>query len=460
VKDLSEERYYNLSYSHDKIDELLKKVDLGEILTKDQYRQLIKEIGLDNISVFDLNYYNLKNIPTIPVRVSELFNDSNYDTIPNVTRQIEELYQLLEDEVTRIDGKIGQMNILDIQEVLADLEEVDIRIMELNEQIDISNNAIFSVERIVDSINKRTADLILDMHNISSTQEDELLKITRVQSILNIHSEDIHNLLFLIESLQDKFNNKSEEIKVLEEKINTFKYFDDSFNTAVNELKTGLDTLDVYYDKVHADIQILNKNIADYNKQSMDRFDALNIRFDDLDARFESLEEEALNLISDSVHELVEKVADLEENTYVNIQNTLLRYEGELENLEDSIDAMQEQTSDIVDNRLSVVNTKISALDLAIKDNTYSIQNHYTEQEKQMQALQEEMQDKIPTKLSELENDLDFASSLDLTKHVVLTDTEFNSLSDEEKESTDTLHIVMDTDQRHVRNWLKNILRK
>ena len=226
---LSEElKYYNLGYTHDEIVQILKKVKDGEVLTKDQYNQLIREIGLENISVFDLNYYNLKNIPTIPVRVSELFNDSKYDTVPNVTRQIEELYQLLEDEITRIDGTIGQMNIIDIQEVLTDLDEASLRILELNERIDTSNKAIFSVERIIESINNRTSELILDMRNLSSTQENESLKVDRVQRDIVFCNENIYNLLALIESIQDKMEAKSKEFKTLEEKIGTFKYFDES----------------------------------------------------------------------------------------------------------------------------------------------------------------------------------------------------------------------------------------
>ena len=456
---MSEERYYNLSYSHDKIDELLKKLDLGEVLSKDQYHQLIRDIGLDNISVFDLNYYNLKNIPTIPVRVSELFNDSKYDTVPNVTRQIEELYQLLEDEITRIDGTIGKMNILDIQEVLTDLEETQYKIIELNEQIDISNNAIFSVERIVDSINDRTAGLLLDMNNLSSTQQNDLLMITRAQSILNIHSEQIDNMLFLIEQLQNSLTQKSEDFKALEERISLFKYFDDSFSEAVDTLKDGIAGLESHYTRVANDIAVLNDNIANYNTDSVARFDALNVRFDELDVRFELMKNDAIALIEDTVGELFDKVNDLEYNTNFVIDNAIVRLEDSIVDIEDSITQIQQDTSNIVDNKIETINKAVAVLDLNIKNNEINIQNikdGMGSLEQQIAAVQDE----IPERLSQLENDLDLVTSLEIIKHAILTDAEYAALSDEEKRAQDVLHITIDTDPTLVDNWLDNILKR
>ncbi len=460
---MSEERYYNLSYSHDKIDELLKKLDLGEVLSKEQYHQLIRDIGLDNISVFDLNYYNLKNIPTIPVRVSELFNDSKYDTVPNVTRQIEELYQLLEDEVTRIDGTIGQMNILDIQEVLTDLEEAQYKIIELNEQIDISNNAIFSVERIVESINDRTAGLLLDMNNLSSTQQNDLLMITRAQSILNIHSEQIDDMLFLIEQLQNKLNQKAEDFKALEERISLFKYFDDSFQEAVNTLKDGITGLESHYTRVANDIAALNDNIANYNADSVARFDALNVRFDDLDDRFELMKNDAIALIEDTVGELFDKVNDLEYNTNFVIDNAIVRLEDSIVDIEDSITKIQQDTSNIVDNKIETINRAVAVLDLNIKNNEINIQNMKTNIDESIGLLEQQIaavQDEIPERLSQLENDLDLVTSLEIIKHTILTDAEYAALSDEEKRAQDVLHITIDTDPTLVNDWLNNILKR
>lgn len=457
---MSEElKYYNLGYTHDEIVQILKKVKDGEVLTKDQYNQLIREIGLENISVFDLNYYNLKNIPTIPVRVSELFNDSKYDTVPNVTRQIEELYQLLEDEITRIDGTIGQMNIIDIQEVLTDLDEASLRILELNERIDTSNKAIFSVERIIESINNRTSELILDMRNLSSTQENESLKVDRVQRDIVFCNENIYNLLALIESIQDKMEAKSKEFKTLEEKIGTFKYFDDSFQTAVDTLKDGIQGLESYYKKVTADIAILNGNIANYNADSVARFDALNEKFDAMDIKFDLMENKAIELIEDTVGEIFDKVNELEKEVEFDIDNKLIELKDAVEDIEESLSTIQNNTTNIINKELQQVNTMIGLLDKDLEildENLTSCNNKINAVQDNINAVQ----DSMPKKLSELENDLDLVTNLEIIKHSLVTEDQYAALSDDEKKSTDVLYIATDTNASFVRNWLDNILKR
>ena len=457
---MSEElKYYNLGYTHDEIVQILKKVKDGEVLTKDQYNQLIREIGLENISVFDLNYYNLKNIPTIPVRVSELFNDSKYDTVPNVTRQIEELYQLLEDEITRIDGTIGQMNIIDIQEVLTDLDEASLRILELNERIDTSNKAIFSVERIIESINNRTSELILDMRNLSSTQENESLKVDRVQRDIVFCNENIYNLLALIESIQDKIEAKSKEFKTLEEKIGTFKYFDDSFQTAVDTLKDGIQGLESYYNKVAADIAILNGNIANYNADSVARFDALNDKFDAMDVKFDLMENKAIELIEDTVSDMFDKVNELEEKVEFDIDNKLIELQDAVEDIEESLGTVQNNTTNIINKELQQFNAMIGLLDKDLEildENLTSCNNKINAVQDNINAVQ----DSMPKKLSELENDLDLVTSLEIIKHSLVTEDQYAALSDDEKKSTDVLYIATDTNASFVRNWLDNILKR
>lgn len=451
-----EQKYYNLGYTHEQLVQLLNKIEAGEILTKSQYNQLIRDIGLDNISVFDLNYYNLKNIPTIPVRVSELFNDSKYDTVPNVTRQIEELYQLLEDEITRIDGTIGQMNIIDIQEVLADLEETSYRILELNERIDTSNKAIFSVERIVDSINNRTTDLILDMKNLASTQENELLKVDRVQRDIVFCNENIYNLLALIESIQNKLEIKSKEFEALENRISEFKYFDDSFQAAVDELKNGIQGLESYYTKVAADIANLNGNIANYNADSVARFNALNEKFDAMDVKFDLMENNAIALIEESVGDLFDKVNGLEEKVEFDIDDAIINLQNSVEDMTESIDQIQQDTSDVIDNKLKDINEVLKVLDsdIGILESGLSSCNQ------KITEAENTLKDGIPKKLSDLENDLDLVTSLEIIKHSLITEEEYSALSEEEKKSTDILYITTDTSTSFVDDWLNNILKR
>ena len=76
---MSDKKYVLLDFGHDEINELLKKINDGMVLSKEQYQKLIKEIGLDKISTFDGDYNKLKNLPQIPTKVSELEFDIELD---------------------------------------------------------------------------------------------------------------------------------------------------------------------------------------------------------------------------------------------------------------------------------------------------------------------------------------------------------------------------------------------
>ena len=61
--DLDNHKYIDLGYRHDELLELLKKIEEGSVLSNEQYKVLIRDIGLDNISTFDGDYNKLNNLP-------------------------------------------------------------------------------------------------------------------------------------------------------------------------------------------------------------------------------------------------------------------------------------------------------------------------------------------------------------------------------------------------------------
>ena len=69
---MSDKKYVSLDFGHGEINKLLKKINDGMVLSKEQYQKLINEIGLDKISTFDGDYNKLNNLPQIPTKVSEL----------------------------------------------------------------------------------------------------------------------------------------------------------------------------------------------------------------------------------------------------------------------------------------------------------------------------------------------------------------------------------------------------
>lgn len=84
--------YHQLSFNHDDIDELLKKIASGNVLSTSDYDKLVNIIGIDNISTFSGNYNDLQNTPNIPHYTSELENDAGFDKEDHVNQKLDAMY--------------------------------------------------------------------------------------------------------------------------------------------------------------------------------------------------------------------------------------------------------------------------------------------------------------------------------------------------------------------------------
>ena len=87
--------FYNLDYTHEAIEELLDKIHDGYVLSEEQYNKLVEVISMEFISTFDGDYNNLENAPYIPVKMSDLENDAQYQTAENLNAKIVVLEQEL-----------------------------------------------------------------------------------------------------------------------------------------------------------------------------------------------------------------------------------------------------------------------------------------------------------------------------------------------------------------------------
>lgn len=90
--------FYNLDYSHEVIEELLDKIHDGYVLSKEQYDKLVEAMDMGFISTFDGDYNNLKNVPYIPVKTSDLTNDSQFQTAEELNAKI----VVLEKELRKV----------------------------------------------------------------------------------------------------------------------------------------------------------------------------------------------------------------------------------------------------------------------------------------------------------------------------------------------------------------------
>lgn len=113
-----QEEYFMLDYTHEEIEALFDKINDGFMLNEAQYKKLIEEIGLENISTFSGKYDELEGAPTIPGRMSDLENDMQFQSA-NV---LNDKLVVLNDAVdTKIEKAYG---IVPLGEILAMMEEV------------------------------------------------------------------------------------------------------------------------------------------------------------------------------------------------------------------------------------------------------------------------------------------------------------------------------------------------
>lgn len=76
---MSEKKYMALDFTHDEINNCINKIKKGMVLTPEEYKKLIKDIGLNNISTFNGDYNSLRNLPELPKKLSDLENDINFE---------------------------------------------------------------------------------------------------------------------------------------------------------------------------------------------------------------------------------------------------------------------------------------------------------------------------------------------------------------------------------------------
>lgn len=213
------DQFYNLKYTHEQLVDLLSKIEKNEVLSKDQYTQLIEEIGLDNISTFDLNYYNLKNLPYIPVRLGDLYNDVGYDVKARVDEELNTLEEILNHEIARMDSVKAELESLDINDVLEKIKQLQNKAEYIDNSIKESNGIIFSFERIIESINDKSNELTIEFESLKNMQETDELRLDNIHEVLIVHTEDIQKLLEYYSIEKNKLSDVVIDIDRIQESL-------------------------------------------------------------------------------------------------------------------------------------------------------------------------------------------------------------------------------------------------
>jgi cysteinyl-tRNA synthetase len=148
---MSEEKFHMLKYSHEEIQYLLELIDKHKngLLTMDQYNQLIYDIGLDNISTFDGNYYSLEMRPIIPTRTSQLYNNTTYQTEKDIIEYDSQKIQPIRDDIELLQLFVDDLSQLDLENMLQRMQEAKKQLIELEESLYVSNKTVEDIRLYV-----------------------------------------------------------------------------------------------------------------------------------------------------------------------------------------------------------------------------------------------------------------------------------------------------------------------
>lgn len=127
--------FYSLSYSHNEIEQLLRKIASGNVLKADDYDKLINIIGLDNISTFSGNYNDLENTPNIPYWTSDLKDDLDLAKRDYVDREIDIVYDRLVSLINEYENE-NEGIFANQSDIDKKLEEIEVSLKSyINQQI-------------------------------------------------------------------------------------------------------------------------------------------------------------------------------------------------------------------------------------------------------------------------------------------------------------------------------------
>ena len=232
-------KYRSLNFNHSEINDLLKKINEGFVFSEAEYKKLIEEIGLDNISTFDGDYEKLINQPAIPVKVSELANDANFQNGEVVDGKIAAAKAEIEKA---LEAKVGMDQIEMVQEEMNNInnnmslkvdKEANKALIDVNEM-----ERLAKVDNFDDSELKALIEEKANKDELFSKDYNDLMNKPEIPSIQGLATEMYvdEKITDLIDFAPDAMNTLKELSDAIEEHQDVYEKFIEQ-QAAVLELK-------------------------------------------------------------------------------------------------------------------------------------------------------------------------------------------------------------------------------
>ena len=253
--------FYSLSYSHNEIEQLLRKIASGNVLNTDDYDKLINIIGLDNISTFSGDYNDLENTPNIPYLTSDLKDDLDLAKRDYVDREIDIVYDRLVSLINEYENE-NESIFANQSDIDKKLEEIEVNLKSyINQQIRLLP---------IDSFATKT-ELRTDLLNKSDVgHTHKITDITELQKALTTF-EVKFNLLDkeYASKLSEHIHDNKEAIDMITKgQIEKWNAYDD-------KVQEFLARIDGIRDTTEAQIDVVLKTLDDQMDDVRDEHNAL-----------------------------------------------------------------------------------------------------------------------------------------------------------------------------------------
>ena len=423
-----DEKYYFLNYTHDQIAELLAKMFCNEMLTLEQYDQLINRIGLDNISTFDLDYYKLKNRPSLPTRTSHLINDTGFVDKLELNEVKEIIIPALAKEVETLTSELKEISSFDMDALLG-------RVNSLLESLTAAEKRITTLDSFVNDYGKNINNIYDEIGKLQENDSSINTEIKRVDADYASVESTVREYRRSIDGFFVKLENEFDKIKTLEEET-----------APIKEMKTSLTLLkDIIYDKLIDTVEREDEN---------GEIKTVNIYADGLLTRLSKVEEEIYKLEDfleqDYITDLINRVNGyVDEITYISnmaknnrkiIEETLvpllLGYSEYTNQIQNKMDKIQAQYDLIIKN-YEEITIDLSELNLRLEEEGI---RDYHEIVKQLESMSSEFEI--------AKNKIEYLSSVDLVD---------KPLFDQYKEEQGKLHDFIQTNLNDLNGEIETI---
>ena len=214
--------FFPLDYTHEELEHLFNKLNKGWVLSEENYKKLINEIGLDNISTFSGKYEDLKNIPDFVKEIEASMATLDIETKANVNKKIVTMTETLRSDISKAEQRLNKT----MSSVQNDLNA------QLADTKNSLSNSIKNIEKTIDE-------------SISIAMDEMSAKLTTAENRIAANMSDIvaleNNVDVLDERLDSEVNILDNRLDQAEEKIqaiidNPDKGMTDEERALLNEL--------------------------------------------------------------------------------------------------------------------------------------------------------------------------------------------------------------------------------